>query len=91
MASPNFDHYDLSSLKHIGGGGASMPQAVACAEAKARLISPFVGRILDWYKKSTGKDYAAAEDPGVVSVKEIYGYYNLKPGQTRRLERRIRR
>lgn len=53
----------------------SMPQAVACAEAKAKLISPFVGRILDWYKKSTGKDFAAAEDPGVVSVKEIYGYY----------------
>src|SRR5439155_590890 len=42
----------------------SLPQAVACAEAKARLISPFVGRILDWYKKSTGKDYAGAEDPG---------------------------
>jgi transaldolase len=53
----------------------SLAQAVGCAEAKARLISPFVGRILDWYKKSTGKDYAAAEDPGVVSVKEIYAYY----------------
>jgi len=53
----------------------SLAQAVACAEAKARLISPFVGRILDLYKKSTGKDYAAAEDPGVVSVKEIYAYY----------------
>ena len=53
----------------------SLPQAVACAEAKARLISPFVGRILDWYKKSTGKDYTAAEDPGVQSVKEIYNYY----------------
>ena len=53
----------------------SLPQAIACAEAKAKLISPFVGRILDWYKKSTGKDFAAAEDPGVVSVKEIYGYY----------------
>ena len=53
----------------------SLPQAVACAEAKAKLISPFVGRILDWYKKSTGKDYAPAEDPGAVSVKEIYGYY----------------
>src|SRR5439155_3107993 len=47
----------------------SLPQAVACAEAKARLISPFVGRILDWYKKSTGKDYAGAEDPGVQSVR----------------------
>lgn len=53
----------------------SLVQAVACAEADAKLISPFVGRILDWYKKSTGKDYSAAEDPGVVSVKEIYAYY----------------
>ncbi len=53
----------------------SLPQAVACAEAKIKLISPFVGRILDWYKKNTGKDYAPAEDPGVVSVKEIYSYY----------------
>lgn len=53
----------------------SLAQAVACAEAKAKLISPFVGRILDWYKKSTGKDFSPAEDPGVVSVKEIYAYY----------------
>jgi len=53
----------------------SLPQAVACAEAKARLISPFVGRILDWYKAKTGKDYSAADDPGVQSVKEIYEYY----------------
>jgi transaldolase len=53
----------------------SLPQAVACAEAGVRLISPFVGRILDWHKKSTGKDFAPAEDPGVLSVKEIYGYY----------------
>lgn len=53
----------------------SLAQAVAAAEAKAQLISPFVGRILDWYKKSTGKDYAPAEDPGVISVKEIYAYY----------------
>src|SRR6266567_6991621 len=53
----------------------SLAQAVAAAEAKARLISPFVGRILDWYKKSTGKDFAPAEDPGVLSVKEIYAYY----------------
>lgn len=53
----------------------SLVQAVACAEAGAKLVSPFVGRILDWYKKSTGKDYAPAEDPGVVSVKEIYAYY----------------
>jgi transaldolase len=53
----------------------SFAQAVACAEARVQLISPFVGRILDWYKKSTGKDFSAAEDPGVVSVKEIYAYY----------------
>jgi transaldolase len=53
----------------------SLPQAVACAEAKARLISPFVGRILDWHKKSAGKDFDPAEDPGVLSVKEIYSYY----------------
>ncbi len=53
----------------------SLAQAVACAEAGARLISPFVGRILDWYKKSTGKDYTPAEDPGVVSVQAIYNYY----------------
>jgi transaldolase len=51
-------------------------QAVACAEAKVTLISPFVGRILDWYKKSTGKtEYAPAEDPGVQSVTRIYNYY----------------
>lgn len=53
----------------------SFAQAVASAEAGVRLISPFVGRILDWYKKSTGKDYAAHEDPGVKSVAEIYTYY----------------
>jgi transaldolase len=53
-----------------------MHQAIACAEAKVTLISPFVGRILDWYKKSTGKEsYAPAEDPGVVSVTAIYNYY----------------
>jgi transaldolase len=50
-------------------------QAIACAEAKVTLISPFVGRILDWYKKDTGKDYTGAEDPGVKSVTEIYNYY----------------
>src|SRR6202044_468485 len=50
-------------------------QAVACAEAKVTLISPFVGRILDWYKKDTGKDYQGAEDPGVQSVTKIYNYY----------------
>src|SRR6266403_617622 len=53
----------------------SLAQAVACAEANAKLISPFVGRILDWHKAKTGKDYAPAEDPGVLSVREIYAYY----------------
>lgn len=51
-------------------------QAIACAENGITLISPFVGRILDWYKKDTGKEsYAPAEDPGVLSVTEIYNYY----------------
>ena len=50
-------------------------QAVASAEAKVTLISPFVGRILDWYKKDTGKDYTGTEDPGVQSVTTIYNYY----------------
>ena len=50
-------------------------QAIAAAEAKATLISPFVGRILDWYKKDTGKDYQGADDPGVQSVTKIYNYY----------------
>ena len=50
-------------------------QAIACAEAKVTLISPFVGRILDWYKADTGKDYQGAEDPGVQSVTTIYNYY----------------
>ena len=53
----------------------SLAQAVACAQAGAKLISPFVGRILDWHKKSTGKDFAATEDPGVISVQQIYSYY----------------
>lgn len=50
-------------------------QAVASAEAGATLISPFVGRILDWYKKDTGKDYKRADDPGVQSVTKIYNYF----------------
>ena len=53
----------------------SFAQAVACAEAKVQLISPFVGRILDWYKKDTGKDYVGADDPGVQSVTDIYNYF----------------
>jgi transaldolase len=50
-------------------------QAVACAEAGAFLISPFVGRILDWYKADTGKEYSAADDPGVLSVTRIFNYF----------------
>jgi transaldolase len=50
-------------------------QAIASAEAHATLISPFVGRILDWYKKDTGKDYQGADDPGVQSVTAIYNYF----------------
>lgn len=54
----------------------SFAQAVACAEAKVTLISPFVGRILDWYvKANNNKTYSAEEDPGVMSVKKIYNYY----------------
>src|SRR3954471_23606504 len=53
----------------------SLPQAIACAEANVKLISPFVGRIYDWYKKSTGIDYTGAQDPGVQSVKRIYQHY----------------
>ena len=53
----------------------SKVQAVACAEAGAFLISPFVGRILDWFKAATKKDYQAHEDPGVKSVHSIYNYY----------------
>lgn len=53
----------------------SLVQAVACAEAGVRLISPFVGRIYDWYKTSTGKAYTPDEDPGVLSVQTIYHYY----------------
>jgi len=53
----------------------SQTQAIAAAEAGAFLISPFVGRILDWYKAKTGKAYTSAEDPGVASVKAIFDYY----------------
>lgn len=60
----------------------SLSQAVACAEAGAKLISPFVGRILDWYKAKEEKDFAPAEDPGVQSVKEIYAYYKKFGYQT---------
>jgi transaldolase len=53
----------------------SLVQAVACAEANVTLISPFVGRILDWFKKEMGKVYEPEEDPGVQSVRSIYGYF----------------
>ena len=53
----------------------SLAQAVACAEGGIKLISPFVGRILDWFKASTKQEYTASEDPGVISVTEIYHYY----------------
>jgi transaldolase len=53
----------------------SFAQAVACAEAGITLISPFVGRILDFWKKETGKEYTAQDDPGVLSVTDIYNYY----------------
>jgi transaldolase len=50
-------------------------QAIAAGDAHVTLVSPFVGRILDWYKKDTGKDYHGADDPGVISVTKIYNYY----------------
>ena len=53
----------------------SLAQAVACADAKAFLISPFVGRILDWHVKAGGGPYTAETDPGVLSVRQIYAYY----------------
>lgn len=60
----------------------SFAQAQACAEAGVTLISPFVGRILDWYKKAEGRDFTAAEDPGVRSVARIYEYYKGADYQT---------
>ena len=53
----------------------SLPQAIACAEAGVKLISPFVGRIMDWYKARDKREFSPAEDPGVLSVREIYSYY----------------
>ncbi|KAH6567844.1 hypothetical protein BASA50_006412 [Batrachochytrium salamandrivorans] len=57
-------------------------QAVSCAEAKVTLISPFVGRILDWHKKSTGQEYTQTTDPGVISVQAIYNYYKCHGHKT---------
>lgn len=60
-----------------------LAQAVGCSDAKATLISPFVGRILDWHKKASGKtSYPPAEDPGVLSVTEIYNYYKKTGSKT---------
>ncbi len=53
----------------------SFAQAIACAEAKVRLISPFVGRIMDWHKAKNGQEFSPSEDPGVQSVTRIYNYY----------------
>ena len=53
----------------------SLVQAVACAEAGSKLISPFVGRIMDWHKKEHGREYVGIEDPGVQSVIQIFNYY----------------
>ncbi|MGQ7859167.1 transaldolase [Pseudomonas sp. 32A] len=60
----------------------SFAQAVACAEAGVFLISPFVGRIYDWYKKANGNDYTGSEDPGVQSVTRIYNYYKANDYKT---------
>ena len=60
----------------------SFAQAQACADAGAFLISPFVGRIYDWYKKAAGHDFVGAEDPGVQSVTRIYNYYKANANQT---------
>lgn len=60
----------------------SFAQAVACAEAGVFLISPFVGRIYDWYKKANGNDYTGTDDPGVQSVTRIYNYYKANGYKT---------
>ncbi len=60
----------------------SFAQAVACADAGVFLISPFVGRIYDWYKKANGNDYTGADDPGVQSVTRIYNYYKANGYKT---------
>ena len=60
----------------------ALPQAIACAEARVQLISPFVGRIYDWYKQKTGQEYIGADDPGVKSVKQIYAYFRKFGYQT---------
>ncbi len=59
-----------------------LPQAVVCADAGATLVSPFVGRILDWYREKTGREFESAEDPGVQSVTRIYNYFKKFGHQT---------
>lgn len=71
------DFSNLASAECVGGcvcGGVCV-QAAACADAGAALISPFVGRIMDWYKAKEGREFAPHEDPGVLSVKRIYSYF----------------
>jgi len=60
----------------------SLAQAIACAEAGITLISPFVGSILDWYKKAEGREFSSQDDPGVQSVARIYHYYKSHQYQT---------
>lgn len=60
----------------------SLTQAIACANAEVTLISPFVGRILDWHKKASGHDFSSSEDPGVISVKQIYQYLKSQRSKT---------
>ena len=75
---PGLERLDHAIADHylpLKTGKARKDGNMACAEAKATLISPFVGRILDWYKASEGRDYQPSEDPGVLSVKKIYNYY----------------
>ena len=58
-------------------------QAAACADAGASLISPFVGRIMDWHKAKEGRDFAPHQDPGVHSVSKIYRYYKVRYSRDR--------
>src|SRR5260370_1300856 len=69
-AIPRFGSVDRSMRLAL-----SLTQVAACADAGVFLISPFVGRILDWYSKATGESYTAETDPGVFSVRQIYNYY----------------
>jgi len=72
--APTHQH-PVSAFPAVAIAAAVVIQAAACADAGAALISPFVGRILDWYKAQNNRDYSPQEDPGVESVKRIYTYY----------------